>query len=523
MRTLSTLFFIIISLFTFGQTWSDNVAQIFYNKCTQCHHTGGVAPFPLMTYAEASPLTSIITTSISTDDMPPWPPENGYQSYTHNRSLSPTEKTTILDWISNGFPEGNQGSTPPPPVYTGGAILGNGDLELQIPTYASKATGTSDDYVCFAIPSGLATNRMIKSVEIIPGNPAIVHHALIYIDPANSSVTDTIGGDCAGPTTNSASLVTGYTPGSSPMTLPATNPLKLGIPFQANSQVLFAMHYPEGSFGEVDSTKVIFHFYPPGETGVRDVLTSSLLENWSFTLPADQITNVSAQYPPSGGLSVDVSLLSVFPHMHLIGESMRVYGIEPSLDTLKLINVPEWNFEWQDFYFYKNIQKATAGTTLKVDAVYNNTAGNPNNPNVPPENVSAGLNTSDEMCLVFMHYMAYQAGDENYNMDSLMNLSTASIIENEENYFSVYPNPFIDELNLFSKKLASKDQLRISIYNGQGSLIKSLLNISINNGSEFHIKWDGKDSEGKTTSPGLYFVSINLNGEFYSKRVIKKR
>ncbi|MGY8926437.1 MAG: T9SS type A sorting domain-containing protein, partial [Flavobacteriales bacterium] len=155
--------------------------------------------------------------------------------------------------------------------------------------------------------------------------------------------------------------------------------------------------------------------------------------------------------------------------------------------------------------------------------VYNNTAGNPNNPNVPPENVSAGLNTSDEMCLVFMHYMAYQAGDENYNMDSLMNLSTASIIENEENYFSVYPNPFIDELNLFSKKLESEDQLRISIYNGQGSLIKSLLNSSINNGSEFHIKWDGKDSEGKTTSPGLYFVSINLNGEFYSKRVIKQR
>ena len=127
------------------------------------------------------------------------------------------------------------------------------------------------------------------------------------------------------------------------------------------------------------------------------------------------------------------------------------------------------------------------------------------------------------MCLVFMHYMAYQAGDENYNMDSLMNLSTASIIENEENYFSVYPNPFIDELNLFSKKLESEDQLRISIYNGQGSLIKSLLNSSINNGSEFHIKWDGKDSEGKTTSPGLYFVSINLNGEFYSKRVIKQR
>jgi Copper type II ascorbate-dependent monooxygenase, C-terminal domain/Secretion system C-terminal sorting domain len=523
MKTLFLSIALFVSYAVSAQTWSDDVAQIVYDKCSKCHHTGGVGPFPLVTYAETSPMAAAMAIAITGDEMPPWPPENNYQSYSHDRSLSASEKTTLLDWITNGTPEGTPGNTPPPPVFQLGSVLGNGDLQIQIPTYMSKATASSDDYVCFALPSGLATSRVIKSVEIVPGNPEIVHHALIYLDPTGASVTDTIGGDCSGPTSTGASLVMGYTPGSSPMTLPSSNPLKLGIPFPANSQVYFAMHYPEGSYGLYDSTKVIFHFYPPGETGIRNVLTSPILQNWSFTLPPDQETNVSAQYPAAGGLPIDYSLLSVFPHMHLLGKSMKVYGIKPNLDTLKLINIPEWDFEWQDFYFYKNIQKAEVGAYLKVDAVYDNTSTNMSNPNTPPITVFPGLNTADEMCLVYMHYMLYQAGDETYNMDSLMNLSTVSLLEESygESAFTVYPNPFNDHVNLHSTHFVKGDEVSVYIYDNQGKLIKKLLDKSTMNSSELHLQWDGGNETGEATKNGLYFISLNVNGQLSHQRVIK--
>ncbi len=509
---------------TFGQTWSDDVAEIVYEKCTKCHHTGGVGPFSLTTYAEVSAVTSMMYDAINLDEMPPWPPNNDYQTYAHDRSLTPTEKTTMLNWLTGGTPEGNPANTPPPPVYQSGSILGNGDLELQIPTYMSKALSNGDDYVCFAIPSNLPADRVIKAVEIVPGNREIVHHALIYVDPTGASTTDTIGGDCAGPTSAGASLVMGYTPGSSPMTLPSSNPLKLGIQFPANSQVVFAMHYPEGSYGEYDSTKVIFHFYPPGETGIRDVSTADVLQNWSFVLPADQITDVSAQYPPSGGLPVDFSLLSVFPHMHLLGKEMTVYGIEPSQDTLQLIDVPHYDFEWQDFYFYKNIQRAESGTVLRADAIYDNTSSNIHNPNNPPQTVYPGLNTSDEMFLVYMHYMLYEPGDENYNMDSLMTLGFNEITDESfgAGIFSVYPNPFVDGMHLYAKELRPGDILSVVIYDTQGKRIRQLANGMKLTDSELHLEWDGNNDKGQRAESGLYMISINVNGKLSHQRVIKR-
>jgi hypothetical protein len=520
---------LLISLFycasTFAQTWSDDVAQISYEKCAKCHNPLGAAPFPLTTFAEASPMAAMIDAVVSQGVMPPWPPNNNYQSYAHDRSLSASEKTTILDWIANGAPEGNPANTPPPPVFQTGAVLGNGDLEIQIPTYMSKATAISDDYVCFALPSNLATDRTIRAIEVVPGNPAIVHHALVYIDPnSNGSVTDTIGGDCSSPSSPTTKFLMGYTPGSTPMVLPSSSPLKMGIPMTANSQVVITMHYPEGSYGEYDSTKVIFHFYPPGETGIREVSLLLTLENWTFSLPPNQITNVSDTYLSPGGVPINYSLISVFPHMHLLGKSMKIYGITTTSDTLKLIDIPEWDFEWQGFYYYKYLQKAEAGTVLHADAVFDNTTGNPNNPNNPPITVGPGLNTSDEMMLAFMQFMPYLAGDENYNMDSLLNLSTASIIEEEfgEGLFQIYPNPFRSELNIYSKNFTPGDVVSVFLYNSQGNLIRKLADNFVLKQQDLHLIWDGKNESGETVASGLYFLSLNVNGELSHQRIIKR-
>ncbi|MGB0914998.1 MAG: T9SS type A sorting domain-containing protein [Crocinitomicaceae bacterium] len=524
MKQLLLLVSLTFSYALTAQTWSDDVAEIFYEKCTKCHHTGGVAPFPLMTHAETTPFAIAIYDAINQDEMPPWPPNNDYQSYSHDRSLEPAEKTTVLDWLTSGTPEGTPANTPPPPVYTSGSLLGNGDLEVQMPTYMSKATASGDDYVCFALPSNLPLERVIKAIEIVPGNNEIVHHALIYIDPTNSCVTDTVGGDCGGPSSNNASLVMGYTPGSSPLMLPTASPLKLGMTMPANSQVVMAMHYPEGSYGEFDSTKVIFHFYPPGETGVRQVSTAPILQNWNFALPPDQLTDVTAQYPASGGLPFNYSLLSVFPHMHLLGESMTVYGIKPNNDTLKLIDVPHYDFEWQDFYFYKNIQKADAGTVLHAKSTYNNTSGNLHNPNNPPITVYPGLNTSDEMMLTYMHFMQYLPGDETHNLDSLINLTANTLIleENGPTTFSVYPNPFGNEMNIYTNQVSNGDQVSISVFDSRGAMVNKIASNFIVQGDELHLKWNGNNSTGQPVDPGMYFLSININGVLSHQRVMKR-
>lgn len=515
------LFTASLSFVTAQSTWSGNTAQLVYNKCTTCHHPGGIGGFSLMTYAEISQQSSAIYDAIALDRMPPWPPDNTYQQYIHTRSLSASEKTTLLDWITAGLPLGNAANIPPPPVYTSDALLGTGDLTVKIPKYKSKATSTHDDYVCFSIPSGLTQNRVIKSVEIIPGNRQIVHHALIFIDPLAVEQTDTAGG-CASPGNNSTKLIAGYTPGATPMTLPSTAPLKLGIDINAGSNIYFAMHYPAGSFGEYDSTKVIFHFYPVGTSGIRQITADKVIKNNTFSLPPNQLTNVSAQYPSStAGLPYAISFLSVFPHMHLLGKKIKSYGVKPNGDTVNFINLPHWDFHWQDFYFFKHIQMLPVGSKIKGEGKYDNTSANLHNPHNPPITVTAGLNTSDEMFIVYFHYMLYQAGDENYDLEQLMSLGLEEQLQQQPGAISVFPNPTSEGTSITHSEWKAGDIVSIFIYDSQGRLIKKVTENYTLSTNDFLAHWDGTNTQGESVKKGMYFLSMTLNGKPLSRQLVK--
>ena len=115
MKKVFTLLLSLTSFSAIAQTWSDDVAQIVYDKCAKCHHTGGAGGFSLTTYAEASPMAAAIAVAVGGNVMPPWPPDNNYNQYIHDRSLTPVQKTTILNWITNGALEGVAANTPHQP------------------------------------------------------------------------------------------------------------------------------------------------------------------------------------------------------------------------------------------------------------------------------------------------------------------------------------------------------------------------------------------------------------------------
>lgn len=512
--------FSILSLFfithSFSQTWSDNVATVVYNKCSKCHHSEGIAPFSLITYAEANAMSASIRDAITNDRMPPYPPDKNYQEYAHARFLSDTEKQTITDWVDNGSPEGTAANTPPPPVFNVGSLLGNGDLEVRMPNYISKADATHDDYVCISIPTNLSSDRKIKALEIVPGNRQIVHHCLVFADETGSYVTDTIGGDCSGP--SDGKLLMGYTPGASPLIFPSGSDFKLGMTLTAGSNIVLALHYPDGSFGMMDSTKVIFHFYPTSETGIREVTAGAVLQNWNIVLPPNEVTTLQAQYPPAGTLPLNFSILSVFPHMHQVGTEIKAYNVTSTNDTIPYIHIPNWDFHWQDFYFFKHIQLAPTGSVIKGYAVYDNTTNNPDNPNNPPQFVFAGEGTSDEMFLVYFHYMLYQAGDENYDIESLMSLGLEEMLTKNQTAFVAYPNPFDDKIEIRFKEEFANQSLVASIYDMQGNLVQTLNNHSESNS----IQWDGKNKQGSEVKAGVYIVSLNINGSFSHQTIIKK-
>jgi hypothetical protein len=499
---------------TFSQaTWAGEIAEIFYAKCATCHRDNGIAPFSLMTYQDAVSYVDDIQYAIESGHMPPWSPDTLYQRYAHERILTAGELAKIHDWLFNGTPSGNLAETPPPPVFSDeGFIQAPADLELSIPLYTSQATAFSDDYVCFSIPSGLLTGKKIRAFEVIPGNPAIVHHCLIYVDPTGNYQTN-LSGFCTGPTDG---LIGGYTPGSMPTVFPSNGSnVNMGYTIPTGSNIVFAMHYPSWSQGQQDQTKIRFWFYPQS-TNIREITTTPILQNWNFTLPANQVTTLTADW---NQIPINVSLLSVFPHMHLLGTYIEAYGLTPQGDTLKLVRIPHWDFHWQQFYFFKNIIKVPANSTLHSIGVYDNTTDNPHNPNNPPVSVGPGLNTSDEMFLVYFHYLPYFPGDELLDLDALTQFPTVvgELTAEAESRVEFFPNP-VKDIGTFRINTRPGSLVSISIYDSQGRLISKPLNRVTSTSDEMLFEFDFSGIH-----PGVYFFSASLDGSFSSGRILLGR
>ena len=498
---------ITVSFNASAQVYSD-VAGIFNNRCASCHHQGGGAPFSLTSYSDASPWCLTIQTDLNNGVMPPWSPDTTYSRFLYERIITQQEKNDILNWVSNGCQAGDTTLAPPAPTFSQYQLYGTPNLTLTIPVFTSNAS-TDDAYNCFSLPTGLAQDRWLRAYEIVPGNSSIVHHVIVNVDTVGNTTND-LSGNCFNATGNFG--IGGYAPGAAPTVFPGSGPLKSGIRIKAGSRIVLQIHYPAGSAGQQDSTKIRLYFYPIGETGIRQVFVDTPLQNWTLFIPANTVQTFGASYGP---LPIPISIYGAFPHSHKVCTSLINYA-NNGTDTIPLIRINNWDFEWQGFYTYRSPVKIPAGYTLRSSHVYDNTSNNPYNPNTPPQLVFAGTSTTDEMLFDAFMYLLYQPGDENIDIASWLQGDTllypTSIIEahSDKNEIMVYPNPAANQLSVISYPVLAD---KIEIYDLVG---KNVFSQTSNFKSQFSV-------DISQLKPGIYFVKVTAGNENVFKKIVVKR
>ena len=137
------------------------------------------------------------------------------------------------------------------------------------------------------------------------------------------------------------------------------------------------------------------------------------LEGWSlFKLPPDKVSRFHGIW----NVDEDISLISIYPHCHLLGKSWEIYAIDPEGNRENLLKINSWDFNWQGDYPLPKYVKIDKGSTIHAIATYDNTADNPLNPSVPPKASGWGGKTTDEMYLLGFNYVDYREGDENISL-----------------------------------------------------------------------------------------------------------
>ena len=512
------LFILVAALISYNssaQVYSD-VAGIFYNRCTSCHHENQHAP-SFMYYSEVSQYCLNIQTNLNINKMPPWPPDTNYTRFLYERTISQSEKNAILSWVTGGCQQGDTTLAPAAPTYPQYQLYGIPNIELTIPVFTSNAN-TDDAYNCFSIPSGLTQDRWLRAYEIVPGNPAIVHHVIVNVDTVGNTTND-LSGNCFNASGNFS--LGGYAPGAAPTVFPGIAPLKAGIRIKANSKIVLQLHYPAGTAGQQDSTKIRLFFYPIGETGIRPVFVSTPLQNWFLNIPANTVQTFTAQY----NLTVPLSMFAAFPHSHKVCTSIINYA-NNGTDTIPLIRINNWKFDWQGFYTYRNLVRIPAGYTLRSRHVYDNTTANPDNPNSPPQLVIAGTSTTDEMLFDAFMYLSYQTGDENIDIasllanDTLLHLLPTAVnnIASLKIFSEAYPNPFDRNIKI-SYRISQAAPVTVSVYNMYGSVVKRLSD-TFTTAGHYEMEWNGQNDSGEKVSPGVYFYSIRAGKTLKSGKMV---
>jgi len=501
--------------------WATDIAPILYENCAKCHRDGGLGHFSLIGYANAFSNRSQIQYQTTERKMPPWKPDPSYRSYAHENRLSDTEIQRISDWVDAGAPSGDLAQAPTDPVFNDDSEVGTPEHVLMTPYYT--VTATDDEYRCFVIPNGLYQVSYLRGLEAVPGNHEVVHHILIYEDTTGQAqvLDDQTPNEAGyvnfgGPGVSGARLVGAWVPGSRTTLVPPF----MGVKLSPGADLIVQMHYPKGVTGMSDQTRLNF-FLTPGNQGIREIKLSPILnhtplslENGPLNIPPDEMKTYHAKFT----LPINASVLSVAPHMHLIGRSIVCYGVTLQNDTIPLIRINDWDFHWQGGYFFQQVQKLPIGTKLHAYASYDNTENNPNQPSFPPQTVTQGEATTDEMMLVYFAYMTYEPGDENILLDSsLLNTALPFVSDNQNvGSLSLFPNPAQDFVEI-QFDLSEKSNYRVSVIAQNGQIVQSY--------GEQKEMLPGVCREHLDIShlpPGIYFVEVQTSGaEVFMGRFVK--
>lgn len=419
-------------------TFSRDVAPIFYQKCTACHHPNDIAPMSLLDYKSVRPWAKAIREVVLQRKMPPWFADPASGHFSNDPRLSESEMHTIAEWVDQGAKEGDAGDLPARPSYADGWRIGRPSAVFDIGQDYTLKGSSSDEYVYFTVPTNFTEGHWVQAVELRPGNRKIVHHAHVSVllpkpeKPASQGARKSpsfadylyhsddglrhmkadapvVNDACAysGPEIDrlhiaSEGALASYLPGMPPDVY--REDTAKWIP--AGAQLRFQIHYhrdatsPGEAATDRTSVGLIFAPNPP-----LHPLRRLDVDNDFFSIPPGDPAHEVRQ---CATFNSDSLLLSLTPHMHYLGKDARFEIQRPGHAPEVLLFVPKYDFNWQLKYFLQDPIFAPKGSRLILTFHYDNSRNNPFDPD-PARTVRWGEPSKEEMMSGWIDYIQVPA------------------------------------------------------------------------------------------------------------------
>jgi hypothetical protein len=378
-------------------TWHDDVAPIVFEHCVRCHQAGGIAPFALDSFEQAKIWAFGIKAATQERTMPPFLASNNgdCNTFKHANWLTDAKIATLAGWADTDRLEGSAPSEPPvspplPTIETPDAVL---DMGMSFATLPEP----HDQYRCFIVNAPSATDTNITAYEVVPGEPKVVHHVILYSlesDAAEQQAQaldedDPAGGySCyGGSRVQDSRMLAVWAPGTGATTYPEGT----GIPVEGGRKMVMQVHY------NVDNGAL------PARTTIK-LLTDDTVDNpaimtiWGnndLNIPPGVTAHVETAIE-TNPTPVPVRIWGILPHMHELGVSIRLEKVSAdNSETECMIDVAAWDFDWQLSYFLDEPLVVKADDQIRITCTFNSESRT--------EVTRFGDGTTDEMCLAALY------------------------------------------------------------------------------------------------------------------------
>ena len=397
-----------------------DIQPFLYKHCVVCHQEKGVAPFPLVSYEDA---TLWIETAIKLVELKVMPPGQAESHFAMNELIpnpTPGNLDVLKKWVDEGMPKGVQpaAALAIPSTDPEGEELGKPDMVLK-QDMVMKLAPTGDDlyrYVVFKL--NLDHELKVQKVRMVPGNKKMVHHSLVFF--ADSEVLNRISNDRElhdfglqpgdhGPGYGQGAklgkyyqtgkqsnqyhfeMIGAYTPGGGTSRVPDG----YAITIPPKSDLLLQMHYHRTGKEESDSSSIELYFAKGDINPTKEYRATTINDEKFLVMPPNLKKRTHFAWP----VEEDCQIVTVAPHGHFLTLTQTLTLEKPDGTRQTLMHVPRYDFNWQKPYTFREPVSVPKGSKIHVSSLMDNTSENPHNPYKPPKPVFLGENTSDEMVL----------------------------------------------------------------------------------------------------------------------------
>jgi peroxiredoxin/mono/diheme cytochrome c family protein len=433
-------------------TYSNQISRLFNERCVNCHRPGQIGPFAMTNYDEVAGWGEMIAEVVREQRMPPWHANPAYGKFANENVLSNREKELIYSWVDAGCPEGNPAELPPTPKFTQGWLLERAPdkvVYMNDKPVDIEAEGV-DPYRYYIADPGFKEDKWVRSAECLPGNPSVVHHIIVFVAPPDAvdrivqvqkralaelaesqkkgedprafrlrrrakrlgagdskkgvpakQIASNLAKGKAGKRAKNANrpadggdisnmdLLCGFAPGTRPFIAPP-GMAKL-VP--AGWKFIFQMHYTPNGSPQKDRSAIGLLFEDPAKVTHR--LATANTANANFEIPAyaeDYKVETRKKFVR------DTLFVGMYPHMHMRGKSFRYELNYPDGKKEILLDVPRYDFNWQNWFKLEKPLMIPAGSEMVCTAHYDNSENNLCNPDASKP-VRWGDQTWEEMMI----------------------------------------------------------------------------------------------------------------------------